>query len=246
MSISCGGWDAAALSRSPPSPRPQPAAIGDPAMRGACCATAVASVFSSSACRRGSSRSSMHEAKWMRRMGHVVVFAKAPRLGTVKRRLAAGIGALAALRFHRAATERLLRRLARDRRWHCWLALTPDGAARSRCFGRVPAARLAQGRGDLGRRMARPFRILRRGPVLVVGSDIPDVSAGHIAEAFRRLGSADFVFGPARDGGYWLFGARRGPLPRGFRIALAATLDDIDDAASLRRWTARSRSLNRV
>ena len=47
---------------------------------------------------------------------HLVVFARAPRLGAVKRRLARDIGALAAWRFYRTATAGLLRRLAGDPR----------------------------------------------------------------------------------------------------------------------------------
>jgi rSAM/selenodomain-associated transferase 1 len=192
---------------------------------------------------------------------HLVIFAKAPALGRVKRRLAAEIGTLAALRFQRAATARLLRRVARDRRWQCWLALTPDRAIAGPRFWHVPCRRIAQGQGDLGARMARPFSRLPRGEVVVIGSDIPDIAASHIVAAFRLLGSSDLVFGPARDGGYWLIGGRR--LPRGlfaavrwssehaladtlrnvplrWRVARAATLDDVDDGAAYRRWLRRS------
>ncbi|WP_425283593.1 DUF2064 domain-containing protein [Methyloceanibacter stevinii] len=49
------------------------------------------------------------------------------------------------------------------------------------------------------------------GPVVLVGSDIPRISRAHIAEAFRLLGNADAVFGPAQDGGYWLVGFKRSP-----------------------------------
>lgn len=202
----------------------------------------------------------------MRARRHLVIFAKAPVLGRVKRRLAADIGALAAVRFQRASTALLLRRLARDRRWVCWLALTPDGAASGPRFWRAPARRIAQGGGDLGRRMARPFArlpptCLPSGPVVVVGSDIPAITAAHIAAAFHLLGQNDLVFGPARDGGFWLLGARRlphglfgrvrwssehaladtlGNVPRRLRVALAATLDDIDDGAAYRGWLKRS------
>jgi len=138
----------------------------------------------------------------MRRRFHLVVFARVPRRGAVKRRLAAGIGDAAALRFYRGRLAELLRGLAPDRRWHCWLALTPP---RQPLGMRLPCAaslrRLAQGRGDLGQRMARPFAILPPGPVLLIGSDIPELKADHVARAFRLLGAADFVFGPAADGG---------------------------------------------
>jgi rSAM/selenodomain-associated transferase 1 len=193
---------------------------------------------------------------------HLVIFAKAPALGRVKRRLAADIGALTALRFQRQATAQLLRRVARDRRWRCWLALTPNRAVVGPRFWRVACRRLAQGPGDLGQRMARPFTALPRGDIVVIGSDIPDIAASHIAAAFRLLGGNDLVFGPARDGGYWLIGGRR--LPRGlfagvrwstehaladtlrnvpphWRVAQAAMLDDVDDGAAYRRrlrWSA--------
>lgn len=192
----------------------------------------------------------------------LVVFAKAPVLGRVKSRLAAGIGAGAALAFYRRTLAGLLRRVARDPRWRTVLAVTPDRAAYSARLWPMRLPRQEQGRGDLGVRMGR---VLERGPagqVLIVGSDIPDVTAALVWRGFRGLGDADAVFGPARDGGYWLVGARRGTRLRGMfarvrwssahaladtlgnlkhrRIALLAELDDIDDAAALRRWRASS------
>ena len=52
--------------------------------------------------------------------------------------------------------------------------------------------------------MARVLRRFRR--VVLVGSDIPDATASDVRMAFRALGTADAVFGPAADGGYWLIG----------------------------------------
>jgi uncharacterized protein len=196
----------------------------------------------------------------MRARRHLVVFAKAPVLGRVKRRLAADIGPLAALRFQREAAAQLLRRVARDRRWRCWLALTPDCSVAGPRFWPIRCERIRQGPGDLGRRMARPFARLS-GEVVLIGSDIPDIAASHIEAAFRLLGQNDLVFGPARDGGFWLVGGRRLPrglfarvrwssphaladtlrnVPRRLRVALTATLDDVDDGAAYRTWLRRS------
>ena len=104
-----------------------------------------------------------------------------------------------------------IRRLATDRRWMSWLFVTPDDALGHPVWRSAgPRPRLcSQGRGDLGQRMALPFQVLPAGPVVLVGSDIPALRAGHVAHAFRLLGRNDFVFGPARDGGFWLVGARR-------------------------------------
>ncbi|HTW29766.1 MAG TPA: TIGR04282 family arsenosugar biosynthesis glycosyltransferase [Acetobacteraceae bacterium] len=142
----------------------------------------------------------------------VIVFARAPRLGTVKRRLAVVIGDRAALRFHRATLTALLRRLAADRRFRTVLAITPD-QARFTAPRRV--RRIGQGGGDLGQRMDRAFRRFRRGRTAIIGADIPDVSPADLAAAFHALGTADAAFGPAEDGGYWLvaLGPRRPARP---------------------------------
>jgi rSAM/selenodomain-associated transferase 1 len=188
----------------------------------------------------------------------VVVFARAPRLGTVKRRLARDIGDRAALRFHTGTLARLLRDLLRERRFRTVLALTPDGA-RDRLPMRV--ARVAQGRGDIGKRMDTACRRFRRGNVAIVGSDIPDASAADLRAAFRALGSHDAVFGPAEDGGYWLvaLGPRRPAQPfdkarwstehaladtlrnfRGHRVARVRMLRDVDTACDLPMHPRRS------
>jgi uncharacterized protein len=181
---------------------------------------------------------------------HVVLFLRAPALGTGKRRLAAEIGDVAASRFQRLMLVRLLRRLGRDRRWRLRVALTPDRA-------RLPGiAAVKQGRGDLGARMRRALAGCPPGPKILVGADIPQLAAAHVAEAFRVLGRHDVVFGPAADGGYWLVGARHRPpafgkvrwsspvaltdtlanLPKRISVGFAATLPDVDDAASYRRY----------
>ncbi len=189
---------------------------------------------------------------------HLVVFVKAPRLGRIKRRLAQDVGAVEAWRFYRHMLDRVVRPLTIDPRWRCWLAVTPDGLIHA---GRLwPAARrVAQGGGDLGRRMGRVLRDMPAGPVVIVGSDIPGLEPGHVASAFAALGRAEVVFGPARDGGYWLVGARRRPrtpdlfravrwstphaladtlanLPANCSVARLQVLDDIDDGAALARW----------
>ena len=114
----------------------------------------------------------------MRPARHLVVMARLPRLGRVKTRLAADIGAQAALRFYRSQTAALLARLGRDARWRTWLAITPEAAA-WRCPPpwRFRGATIGQGGGDLGQRMGRLFRVLPPGPVVIVGSDIPAIRA---------------------------------------------------------------------
>jgi len=182
--------------------------------------------------------------------GTVIVFARAPRLGTVKRRLARDVGDRAALRFYRANLARLLRALTRDRRFRTVLAATPD---RVRVRWPVRAPVVAQGGGDLGRRMHRACAGRRQ--VAIVGTDIPELRADDVAAAFRALGRAHAAFGPAEDGGYWLvaLSPRRPAQPfagvrwstghalsdtlanfAGRPVALLRTLRDVDTAADLR------------
>lgn len=154
----------------------------------------------------------------------VVVFARAPRLGAVKRRLAKGIGDRAALRFHTATLTALLRDLKACGRFDVVLAVTPD-RARFRLPMRVQ--RIDQGIGDLGARMARALGRYRR--VALMGCDIPQAGAADARAAFRQLGYADAVFGPAADGGYWLIalGPRRpGDL---FGVSRWSTADALSD-----------------
>ncbi len=141
-----------------------------------------------------------------------IVFARAPRLGAVKRRLAREIGDRAALRFHTATLTALLRALAAERRFRTILALSPD-----RARFRLPrgVARIGQGQGDLGQRMARALGRFPRGRAAVVGCDIPAAGPADLIAAFRALGRADAAFGPATAGGYWLvaLGPRRAGRP---------------------------------
>ena len=192
---------------------------------------------------------------------HLVIFARAPQFGRVKRRLARDIGIAEATRFYRATLGRQIGALSRDPRWTVWLFVTPDNEIRHAAWrGGVPSRRVRpQGHGDLGQRMLVPFRTLPPGPVVLVGSDIPAMRPSHIARAFQQLGRHALVFGPASDGGFWLIGARRTrPMPRGLfagvrwstaqaladtranvprpvSVGLADTLDDIDTADDLRR-----------
>lgn len=194
---------------------------------------------------------------------HVVVFARQPRFGTVKTRLAADLGPGAALAFYRRTLARLLKGLGQDGRWTTWLAVTPAAAARRRQPWQAGLPLMAQAEGNLGDRMATVFRDLPPGPAIIVGSDIPDLRPAHIAAAFRLLDDNDVVFGPTPDGGYYLIGLRperrdgplfeqvrwstrhaladtRASLPRGCRIAHLPELMDIDTGDDLARWRRQS------
>ncbi|MBC8269661.1 MAG: TIGR04282 family arsenosugar biosynthesis glycosyltransferase [Rhodospirillaceae bacterium] len=197
---------------------------------------------------------------------HLVVFAREPVLGRVKGRLGRDIGVFAATRFYRQTLAIVLNRLSRNRRWRCWLALSPDSAIIRHRFWPKSFRPLKQGVGDIGERMKKAMAQMPPGPVVIIGTDVPDITGGHIKTAFKALGNHDVVFGPAADGGYWLVGARRTPATpdifsgvrwssqhtlqdsltklrkEGCKVALLETLNDIDDGAAFAKW---SRSKNK-
>lgn len=186
---------------------------------------------------------------------HLIVMAKAPRLGRVKTRLGRDIGAVAATGFYRRTLADVSRRLAADPRWMTWLGVTPERDIADDGLWPAGPARIGQGQGDLGRRMARLLGAVPPGPAVLVGADIPAITNADVWAAFRALGRHSAVFGPATDGGYWLVGLKRqggpvdifrgvrwsGPhaladtlanLPAGWLWGRAATLADVDDGAA--------------
>lgn len=138
------------------------------------------------------------------------IMVKEPRAGRVKTRLGRDIGMTRAAWWFRHQTRRLICRLGRDPRWQTVLAVSPDvEGMQSRIWpGDLP--RWPQGQGDLGHRMGAIFRDAPKGPVVIIGADIPNITSSLIEKAFRALGDHDAVFGPSPDGGYWLIGLKRG------------------------------------
>jgi rSAM/selenodomain-associated transferase 1 len=167
----------------------------------------------------------------------VLVFVRAPVRGTVKTRLAASLGADAALRIYRRLAEHTLREAAAlaDDGVRVRVHHTPAdaGDAVRGWLGAGPVY-LPQAEGDLGARMQDAFaRAFAAGAerVVIVGSDLPALSAALLRRAFHLLDVHPAVIGPARDGGYYLLGLAR-PVTGIFEgIAwstpdvLAATLD---------------------
>ncbi len=205
---------------------------------------------------------------------HLVIFAKLPRMGRVKSRLARDIGTLAAWQFYTNTLYDVIHKLAPRQQsplpWKTWLALTPDGANLPPQYPNTPT--LNQGPGDLGHRMGRVLQNMPPGPVIIIGTDIPEISKHHINNAFTALDTQDSVLGPALDGGYWMVGLKRRPRCQlnaarhifqnvrwstenalkdtqanmqkiGLSTAIMDQLEDVDDKASLERWQEKKRSI---
>jgi uncharacterized protein len=142
------------------------------------------------------------------------VFAKWPRPGFVKTRLAAVLGAEKAARVAAAFLNDTLNRLAEgEPATRRVVAFTPDEMSRD--FADLVSGRYAlrpQGEGDLGARMERFLTAeFAAGAerVILVGADSPTLPVDLVTRAFAELEHADIVLGPAADGGYYLIGFRR-------------------------------------
>ena len=195
----------------------------------------------------------------------LLIFAKYPRAGKSKTRLAPLLGEEGAAQLHRQLALQTLS-VAQTLR-----ALNDDVAVEVYSTGNTPEAMASlfgnqwtyrdQGDGDLGQRLQRAigkaFQTSAR-RVLVIGTDCPLLTRQHLSDAFDALASADLVLGPARDGGYYLIGMSRlyrelfGQIPWssanvlsqtkavaarcGLKVALLPLLSDMDTPEDLADW----------
>lgn len=146
----------------------------------------------------------------------VAVFARAPVPGAAKTRLMPRLGADGAAELQQRFIAHALETATAAALGPVTLFCAPD---RSHPFFAACAARfgiaLADQRGaDLGARMRHACEALlgtvQR--ILIIGSDCPALTPGHLRHAARRLDEQDAVVWPAEDGGYVLIALRR-PAP---------------------------------
>ena len=146
--------------------------------------------------------------------GHsLLLFAKEPRPGLVKTRLAADVGAARALELaHSFLVDVVLNaRAVEGVRRTIWFA-PDDGASYFRALD-PDAALEAQPDLDFGARLSFAFASAfasGSGRAVMIGMDSPQIPSTRIEEAFEALGRDDLVLGPSLDGGYYLIGLRRG------------------------------------
>lgn len=148
----------------------------------------------------------------------IAILAKAPVPGTVKTRLMLMLGLDGAAALHERLVERTVVVAAEAAIGPVTLWASPD--EHHPCFRRLADRfRLTLARqvdGDLGARMHAAV-VHAEGPVLVIGTDCPALTAAHLRDAAEVLRSGtDAVLIPADDGGYVLIGLRR-PSPALFQ-----------------------------
>ena len=139
----------------------------------------------------------------------LIVFVKNMQMGKVKTRLAKAIGDNAAFEVYKgllSITEEEIRLLDNDIDVHIYFS---SFISNEHWDG---YEKFAQKGIDLGERMqdafARGFEMGYK-RIIGIGSDLPDINSKDIKAAFEILNTSDTVFGPARDGGYYLIGMRK-------------------------------------
>lgn len=194
----------------------------------------------------------------------VNIFAKVPRVGTSKTRLAKSIGDAYARRIANWLFAKTIRSV-QDRRWNTNLLISPDRECPRVKFYYNLVVR-PQGLGNLGERLKRALDLSPLGKIVFIGTDTADISPQHITMAFKALNQHNLVFGPSNDGGFWLMGINKNSLPRhdSFKNVRWSTehamadvianfpqttsiyylerLIDIDDGEDWRAWCASART----
>jgi rSAM/selenodomain-associated transferase 2/rSAM/selenodomain-associated transferase 1 len=144
----------------------------------------------------------------------LLVFVRAPVPGSVKTRLAAAIGPERAAALYRRMALRCIDTACSAAPGAVELWCAPD--ASHEFFQGLAADRglalRVQSPGDIGERMSHALEdaLRRADTALLMGSDVPSITAAQLREAAGLLRpGGDAVVCPAEDGGYGLIGLRR-------------------------------------
>ena len=152
----------------------------------------------------------------------IVVFLKWPEPGRVKTRLAANVGDAKAVTIYKALVREVGRRLAQCQREELAICFAPAAKAGSiqewishDAFRECEIHHWwPQPETDLGGRQAAAVeQAFAHGyhKVALIGTDCIDLNADTFARTWANLSKeADWVFGPANDGGYYLGATKQG------------------------------------
>ncbi|WP_425593892.1 TIGR04282 family arsenosugar biosynthesis glycosyltransferase [Maribacter stanieri] len=140
----------------------------------------------------------------------LLIFTRNPELGKGKRRLAATVGDEAALdiyKFLLGHTVAITKNLYAEKEVYYSEEIWENDIWDNQKFGK----KLQVGE-DLGIRMANAFQEGFQNEyqkIIIIGSDMLDLSQEDLENAFKSLEKNDFVVGPAEDGGYYLLGMKK-------------------------------------
>lgn len=136
----------------------------------------------------------------------LIIFTRNPELGKGKRRLAATVGDEAAFEIYKfllGHTRSITKTLnAQSQVWYSERIHENDD------WDNELYQKFQQQGEDLGLRMQHAFETAFQSheKVIIIGSDMYDLTTQDLNQAFDLLNNHDAVIGPATDGGYYLLG----------------------------------------
>lgn len=157
----------------------------------------------------------------------LIIFTRYPEPGVTKTRLIPVLGPAGAAALQRQMTEHLLGSvsgLVRKRPLAVEIRFAGGDARRMQNWLGPDFFYAAQEDGELDRRMTIALTaafVAGAKAAVLIGTDIPGLTAEIIGWAFDALRHKDAVFGPAADGGYYLVGLRKGVFERALPMLFA-------------------------
>ena len=140
----------------------------------------------------------------------LLIFTRNPELGKAKTRLAKSVGDETALEIYKFLLNRT-KEVTQD--LSCDKAVYYSVKVRNNDIWDAKVYQKHQQEGeDLGFRMQNAFQNsfdVGYDKVMIIGSDLYDLTPKHINDAFNKLDSKNVVIGPAKDGGYYLLGMKK-------------------------------------
>ncbi|MBX2827078.1 MAG: TIGR04282 family arsenosugar biosynthesis glycosyltransferase [Flavobacteriaceae bacterium] len=139
----------------------------------------------------------------------LLIFTRNPELGKCKTRLAATVGDEAALEIYKFLlnhTVKITENLEVNKQVHYSVKIRENDLWSETTYDKK------QQRGeDLGERMMHAFQQgFSEGfeRIIIIGSDLYDLTQEDLEKAFQQLQDHDVVIGPAEDGGYYILGMK--------------------------------------
>ena len=137
----------------------------------------------------------------------LLIFTRNPELGKAKTRLAKTVGdekALEIYKFLLDKTKEITSKVTSDKAVYYSVKIRENDIWDAKSYQKHQ-----QVGEDLGIRMLNAFKnsfAAGYQKVMIIGSDLFDLTSENIENAFQQLDSNDVVLGPAEDGGYYLLG----------------------------------------
>lgn len=146
----------------------------------------------------------------MKNRNALIIIAKYPESGFVKTRLKGFMPDEKILELYKYLLEQTVHKLRQIPGADTYIAYAPEHA--EEYFSRFGTGLVRLSSYDLGLNMYHSFEVIfKKGyeNAVLVGADIPELSAVIVLHAFDQLADNDLVYGPAEDGGYYLVGMRK-------------------------------------